>query len=102
MSVHVCLLAPQPGLYDVLLCLADFCPGSGVRHCAARLLDALPTNAATLRALRAALGGPEPDQALARLLGGDAGGPARLALLLYLLQARPRAWAAGLQGRAKG
>ena len=87
-------LSAQPGLYDVLLCLADFCPGSGVRHCATRLLDALPTNAATLQALRDALSGREPDQALARLLDGDVGGPARLARLLYMLQARPRAWAA--------
>ncbi|KAK9838464.1 hypothetical protein WJX81_000965 [Elliptochloris bilobata] len=86
------LLAAAPGLYDVLLCLADFCPGDGVRRCATRLLDALPTDAATLRALRDALGAPEPDQALAPLLGGGGGGaapggPARLARLLYMLQA---------------
>ena len=38
------------------------------------------------------------------LMGGDAGGPARLARLLCLLQARPRAWRTALQGmpRAQG
>lgn len=79
-NVSVCT---QAGLYDVLLCLADFCPRGGVRAGATRLLDALPTDAATLAALRGALRGPEPDQALAPLLAAT-----RLARLLYTLQAR--------------
>ncbi len=88
---------PQPAVYDVLLCLADFCAGGGVRACATRLLDALPTDARALGALRGALAAPAPDQALGQLLAGAggappgaprAGAPTRLARLLYTLQVR--------------
>jgi len=100
--------AAQPAVYDVLLCLADFCAGGGVRACATRLLDALPTDARALGALRAALAAPAPDQALGQLLaaaGGAppgapraAGAPMRLARLLYTLQARRPARGPGREG----
>ncbi len=83
------LLVLQEGFYDVLLCLADFCPVTAVRHAATRLLDMLPTDRGVLGALRAAIGSPTPAVTLAALLlpGGPDGQPtAKPARLLYTLQ----------------
>ncbi|BDA41234.1 probable ubiquitin carboxyl-terminal hydrolase FAF-X [Coccomyxa sp. Obi] len=84
------LLAQQEGFYDVLLCLADFCPVTAVRHAATRLLDMLPTDRGVLEALRTAIASPTPAESLAALLlpacpdGRPTAKPARL---LYTLQA---------------
>ena len=87
----------QAGFYDVLLCLADWCPIAGVKFHAMRLLDALPTDRHTLALLRAAITSPDPAQALAPLLAPAAAGlaqtpaPLKPARLLYTLQVRVRA-----------
>ena len=52
----------QDDFYDVLLCLADFCPVTGVRHAATQLLDQLPTDQGVLGALQSAIDSPTPAQ----------------------------------------
>ncbi|EIE24996.1 hypothetical protein COCSUDRAFT_46553 [Coccomyxa subellipsoidea C-169] len=84
------LLAQQEGFYDVLLCLADFCPVTGVRHAATQLLDMLPTDRGILGDLRRAIDSPTPAESLMTLLlpAGQDGQPiAKPARLFYTLQA---------------
>lgn len=79
----------QDDFYDVLLCLADFCPVTGVRHAATQLLDQLPTDQGVLGALQSAIDSPTPAQSLAPLLlptGPDGQPVAKPARLLYTLQ----------------
>lgn len=79
----------QDGFYDVLLCLADFCPVTGVRHAATQLLDMLPTDRGILGDLRRAIDSPTPAESLTTLLlpAGQDGQPiAKPARLFYTLQ----------------
>jgi hypothetical protein len=94
-SAAVCMCA-QASFYDVLLCLADWCPPvHAVKAQATRLLDMLPTDQHILALLKAAITSPSPAEALAPLLApsapGAAGSPRAAAALkparlLYTLQ----------------
>jgi hypothetical protein len=86
--------ASQEGFYDVLLCLADFCPDIAVRDAASRLLDMLPTDQNVLNILKAAITSAKPADAMTPLLvpvsPGESPKPAvKPARLLYTLQVGP-------------
>lgn len=83
----------QPGLTDLLLCLADSCALNPVRTFALDLLDLLPTDLTVLNSLQGALYSDAPAAHLAALLADtdsqsrQSVGPARF---MYTLQVSSR------------